>query len=97
MQCVKCIVAAYSSICSLTKLLQLLEGAGVSSVVHGRYDGHSVAVAEVADADGRVGAVRGDKRAGVDGLETARGRSRGELGVPEDGRGGRELASNAQR
>lgn len=84
MQCVKCIVAAYSSICSLTKLLQLLEGAGVSSVVHGRYDGHSVAVAEVADADGRVGALRGYKSAGVDWLETARGRSRGELGVPED-------------
>ena len=76
MQCVKCIVAAYSSICSLTKLLQLLEGAGVSSVVHGRYDGHSVAVAEVADADGRVGALRGYKSAGVDWLETARGRSR---------------------
>jgi len=69
----------------------------VSAVVHGRHDGLCVAVAEVADADGRVGAVRGDKRAGVDGLETARGRSRGELGVPEDGRGGRELAGDAQR
>jgi hypothetical protein len=69
----------------------------VSSVVHGRDDGQGIAVAEVADADGRVGAVRGDQSAGVDWLETARGRSRGKLGVPEDGRGGRELAGNAQR
>jgi hypothetical protein len=37
-----------------------------------------------------------DECARVDWLEAARGRSRGESGVPEDGRGGRELAGNAQ-
>lgn len=90
-------MAAYCGISALAELLELLEGAGVSAVVHGRHNGLCVAVAEVADADGRVGALRGYKSAGVDWLETARGRSRGKLGVPEDGRGGRELASNAQR
>ena len=67
----------YSSICSLSKLLQLLEGAGMSAVVHGGHNGYRVAVgvAKVADADGRVGALGGDKCACVYWFETARGRS----------------------
>jgi hypothetical protein len=90
-------VAAYRGIGALAELLELLEGAGVSAVVHGRHKGRRVAVAEVAHADGRVGALRGDQSAGVDWLEAARRRARGELGVPEDGRGRRELPGNAQR
>jgi hypothetical protein len=81
----------HSSIGSLAELLQLLEGAGVSSVVHGGGAGRAVAVAEVADADGGVGAVGSGECAGVYGLEA------GVLGVPEEGRGGRQLAGNAQR
>jgi hypothetical protein len=47
-------VTAYRSIGSLAELLQLLEGAWVSSIVHGGdYGcGMAVAVAEVADANG---------------------------------------------
>ena len=63
----------------------------MSSVVHGGGAGGAVAVAEVADADGGVGAVGSSECAGVYGLEA------GVLGVPEDGRGGRQLASNTQR
>ena len=67
-------MAAYRSIGALSELLKLLERAGVSSVIHGGHDGRSVAVgvtvAEVADADGRVCAVRG-------GRECLRGRGGG--------------------
>ena len=93
-------MAAYRGIGAFSKLLELLERAGVSSVIHSGHDGRSVAVgvtvAEVADADGRVCAVRGDESACVDGVEAARRRSRCKLGIPEDGRGRCQLASNAQ-
>lgn len=69
----------------------------MSAVVHGGHDGGDVAVAEIADADGRVGAIRDGESAGVDWFKAARGRSGREFGVPEDGRRGRELAGNAQR
>jgi hypothetical protein len=60
----------------------------VPSVIHGGYDRYDLAFAEVADADGRVGAIGYSKSPRVRGLELARGWSFGELGVPEDGRGG---------
>lgn len=44
----------YGGIGALAQLLQLLEGAGMPAVVHGRDD---LAAAEVSDADGGVGAV----------------------------------------
>jgi hypothetical protein len=69
----------------------------MSSIVHGGDDWYGIAVAEVADADGRVGAVGGNECAGVDWLEAARGRSRSELGVPENCRRSGELASDAKR
>jgi hypothetical protein len=47
----------------------------VSSRVHGRDYGRRVAVAEVADAYGRVGAAGRNESAGVYWLEAARGRS----------------------
>ena len=87
----------YSSVRALAKLLQLLERAGVSAVVHGGHDGGDVTVAEVANADRGVGAVGDSESACVDWLQAARGRSRGKLGVPEDGGGGGELAGDSQR
>ena len=57
MQCVKCIVAAYSSICSLTKLLQLLEATGVS-LVHGFYPASST---KRSYADVAVGPLAGER------------------------------------
>ena len=87
---------AYSSIGTLSKLLQLLERAGVPTVVHGGYDWGDLAFAEVADADGRVGAIWYSESPRVRGLELARGWSCSELGVPEDGRRGRQLGCNAQ-
>lgn len=65
----------YSGICALSKLLQLLERAGVPAVVHGGHDGRGIAVAEVAHADRRVGAVWDGESSRVDWLEAARGRS----------------------
>jgi hypothetical protein len=63
----------------------------VAAVVHGRYGGGDcLAVAEVADADGRVGAICDRESAGVRGLELAWRRARCKLGVPEDGAGGGE-------
>jgi hypothetical protein len=63
----------YSRIGALSELLELLEGAGVPSVVHAGDDGDNLALAEVADADGRVGAGRYSKSPRVRGLELARG------------------------
>jgi hypothetical protein len=90
-------LSTYSSICTLAQLLQLLERARVPAVVHDGDYGDDLAFAEVADADGRVCAERYSKRPRVRGLELARGRSVGELGVPEDGRRSNKLAGNAQR
>jgi hypothetical protein len=90
-------LSAYSRIGALSKLLELLEGAGVPSVVHGGHDGNDLAFAEVADADGRVGAVGHSKSPRVRGFELADGGwARRELGVPENGRCGGELAGDAQ-
>ena len=72
----------YSCIGALAQLLQLLEGAGMFPVVH---SGHVLATAQVADADGRVGAV--GEGAGVGGPKLGGRRARGVLGVPEDGTG----------
>ncbi len=88
---------AYCSIGSFTKLLQLLERTGVSAVIHGGHDGGDMSVVEVSNADRRVGTIRNSERARVDWFEAARGRSRGKLWVPEDSRGGSELARDAQR
>lgn len=68
------------------------------AVVHGGHEGRgaAAAAAEIAHADGRVGAIGHGEGSGVSGLEAARGRSRGELGVPENGRRGGELAGDAQ-
>jgi hypothetical protein len=68
----------------------------VSAVVHGGDDGDDLALAEVADADGGVGAVGHCQSPRVRGLELAGGWACGELGVPEDGRGRRQLVGNAQ-
>lgn len=89
-------LCTYGSICSLSQLLQLLKGARVPSAVHGGKYRYDLAFAEVADADGRVGAVGHGESAGVRRLELARGWACRELGVPEDGRGGGELVGNAQ-
>jgi hypothetical protein len=69
----------------------------VPSVVHAGNDGDNLPFAEVADADGRVGADRYSKSPRVRGLELARGCSCREFGVPEDRGGGRQLAGDAQR
>jgi hypothetical protein len=67
----------------------------VAAVVHGRYCNRDcLAVAEVADADGRVGAIRDRKSAGVGWLKLAWRRARCELGVPENGAGGGEAVDN---
>jgi hypothetical protein len=68
----------------------------VPPVIHGGNDGDDLALAEVADTDGGVGAVGHCQSPRVRGLKLAGGWARGELGVPEDGRGCCQLASDAQ-
>lgn len=69
----------------------------MSSVVHGGRAWYGIAVAEVADTDGRVGAIGDGEGSRVCWFEAARRRSRRELGVPENGRCSCELTGNAQR
>jgi hypothetical protein len=77
-------VCTYSRICALSQLLQLLEGARVSPVVHDGHDGYDLAFAEVADADRRVCADGYSESPRVRGFELAGGRSVCKLGVPEN-------------
>jgi hypothetical protein len=46
------LLCTYGSISPLSQLLQLLKGAGVSSVIHGGDYRYDLAFAQVADADG---------------------------------------------
>ena len=88
----------HSGIGTLAQLLQLLERAGVSPIVHGRDGGDVLAAAEVAHADGAVGAVEvgNGECARVRRLERAWGRSCSVVAVPENGSGGGELVCDAQ-
>lgn len=78
-------IEPYRRICALAQLLELLEGAGVSAVVHGGWEGRCVAAAEVAYADGRVGAVCDREGARVGRTELARRWTVCVLRIPEDG------------
>lgn len=66
------------------------------AVVHGRGERRCLAAAEVADADGRVGAVCDGECAGVGRAELAGRRAAGVLGVEEDGARSGELVGDAQ-
>ena len=87
---------AYGGIGALAQLLELLEGAGVSPVVHGGREGCCVAAAEVADADGRVGAVGDGEGACVGRAELAGRRTARVLRIPEYGARRDELVGDAQ-
>ena len=86
----------YRRIRALAQLLELLEGAGVAPVVHGGWEGRCVATAEVAYADGRVGAVCDRKSARVRRAELAGRRAIRVLRIPEDSARRDEFVGDAQ-